>query len=141
MSTPTYYGDVLVRAFDDATNSLKTKVDATISGTQEVVISQADDSIQACGYRSTLTDRSGTASGSSAQVAAANSARKYFIIQNLDSSINIFVNFGATATTGAGSFLIEPKGSMVFEGGFMTTQAINVIAASGTPAYTAKEAT
>lgn len=88
-----------------------------------------------------LTDRSGSASTTSAQVAATNSNRRYFYFQNLDASIAVYLNFGSAATAGSGSIKIPAGGSFAMTmGDFVSTDAINVISASGTPAYTAKEA-
>lgn len=88
--------------------------------------------------RGSLTDASGNATASSAQVVAADANRNYFMIQNLDGATAIYVNFGAVATAGSGSFKIVAGGSLTFEGNFICSQAINVIAASGTVAFTAK---
>lgn len=90
-------------------------------------------------FAGTLTDRSGSASVTSTQIMAANSSRKYLFIQNLDDTISIYVNFGATATTGAGSYLIVGGASLSMESSFISTQAVNLRSASGTPAFTAKE--
>jgi hypothetical protein len=86
------------------------------------------------------TDRSGAASTSSAQVCAANSFRKYLYFQNLDAAIVMYINFGSAASAAAGSFKVAAGASIVFgSGSFCPTDAVNVIAASGTPAYTCKE--
>lgn len=87
-----------------------------------------------------LSDKSGAGSTTSAQVASANTYRKYFYFQNLDATIAQFINFGAAATAGSGSIKVAAGASVQFTiGEFCPTDAINVIAASGTPAYTAKE--
>ena len=112
-------GQVLKTAFDDTTGLLK---------------------VAETGLKGTVTDRSGSATTSSSQVCAASSTRKYFIIQNLDTTNNLHVNFTSNATTGAGSFKLIPSASYVFEGNYLVTEAINVCSSSGTVAYTAKEA-
>lgn len=87
-----------------------------------------------------LTDKSGSGSTSSVQLAAANSYRKFFYFQNLDATIVQYINFGAAASAGSGSIKVPAGASVQFTiGEFCPTDAINVIAASGTPAYTAKE--
>lgn len=75
-------------------------------------------------------------STTSQQLFAANASRSRLVVQNQDASINIFVNLGAVATAAAGSLRIPPGGSLDITG---TNQAVNVIAASGTPAITAWE--
>lgn len=76
------------------------------------------------------------ASTTSQQAFAANSLRTRLLIQNQDAAINIFVNLGAAATTGGGSLRIGPGGSLDITG---TSEVVNIIAASGTPAITAWE--
>jgi len=78
-------------------------------------------------------DRSVTASTTSAQAAAANATRAKLVISNLDSTNAVFINLGAAATTGAGSMRIGPLGFLELQG---TNQAVNVVAAAGTPAVT-----
>lgn len=79
------------------------------------------------------TDRSVTASTASQQAAAANASRKRLIIQNQDAAIAVYVNLGAAATAGIGSLLVAPGATLRIDG---STQALNVIAASGTPVVT-----
>lgn len=71
-----------------------------------------------------LTDASGTVGTSSSSILAANPSRKYLLIQNV--SINkLYINFGAAATTGAGSvFLAASGGSLLMENQFICTQQI-----------------
>lgn len=88
----------------------------------------------------TLIDRSGTAGASSTQVCPANPFRQYFFIENLDATNAIYINFTSAATAGAGSIKIAAGGgAFVMESGTISGEAIYVIAAAGTPAYTAKE--
>lgn len=87
------------------------------------------------------TDRSGSTSATpstSTQVAASNSQRRYFIIQNVGAS-SIWINFTSAATAGSGSLLILAQGSYVMESSTITTEAINVLSASASVAFTAKE--
>lgn len=76
------------------------------------------------------------ASTTSQQAFAANSLRTRLLIQNQDAAINIFVNLGAVAVAGAGNMRIAPGASLELTG---TSEAVNVIAASGTPAIAAWE--
>ena len=100
-----------------------------------------------------FTDRSGTivTGGTSQQLAASNPGRNEVIISNpLDAASqgiaaaeNLCFNFGAAATLiGTGSICLAPGEKFVMEnayGGFVSTQAINVIAATTGHVYSAKE--
>ena len=79
------------------------------------------------------TDRSITASTTSQQAAPENLSRRRILMQNLDAAINVHVNLGDVATTGLGSLRLAPGSSVEFTG---TSQAVNVIAVSGTPLVT-----
>jgi len=93
------------------------------------VVSQAASLNQA-------TDRSGTASTTSATLAAANTARRGLEIQNVGAN-NIGVNeFGAAAVIGAaGTYTLLPGATMRVK----TTRLITAIAATGATPYTATE--
>lgn len=88
-----------------------------------------------------MTDRSGVATGASVQIAAANAARKGFLINN--PSVNahsIYVNFGAAATNNTGvpdSFEIMPGGSFG-DGGPVSIGTVNVLGTAGEK-FVAKE--
>lgn len=88
----------------------------------------------------TLTDRSGTiaAGGTSQQLAAANTSRKYIFIQNTSTG-NLYVNFGSAASVTVGSILIPANSSFVMEQGYISTQVINIIGATTSQTYIAKE--
>jgi hypothetical protein len=89
----------------------------------------------------TLTDRSGTitAGGTAQQAMAANSARKYLLIQNI-SDTNMWFNFTTTAVTDSPSLLlIANGGSFVQEASFVSTEAISIICATTGKKFTAKE--
>ena len=62
----------------------------------------------------------------SAQLAAANTARKYLMIQNNDPTGNIFIGFGAAAVTVLNGFKITPGGFYEFSD-VQSTQAIQAI--------------
>lgn len=112
----------LTRAFDSATNRIK--VDAAGTTAQGA-----------------LTDRSGTiaAAATSQQIAAANGARRYLRVQNLDAVADLWVNLGAAANAGAGSLRLAPGAVLTFDGSFVPTQAVNVLGATAGAAFTAKE--
>lgn len=82
------------------------------------------------------TDRSGTATTSSAQLAAANANRRGLNIQNIGAN-NIGINEqGGTAAIGtAGTYTVVPGGTL----NVRTNKQVNVIAATGATAYTATE--
>ena len=89
-----------------------------------------------------LTDRSGTvATGTTHQeLAAANTSRKYLMIQNLDGTEDLWINFGADAEIAtAGS--IQVKAGVIFEmkDAFVSTQAVSVNATTTAHKFTAKE--
>lgn len=86
----------------------------------------------------TLTDFSGNASTTSTQFVPANANRKYLLIFN-QSSTNIFINFTSPATNGAGSFQLGGRSMFIMEGTWVSTEAVNIISNSGTPAVTVKE--
>jgi hypothetical protein len=117
------------------------------SGASTVDISNASVGITATtvtvnndGLSSPLTDGSGTiATANTSQTAlAANATRKYLLFQNI-SDTDMFINFGAAATTGAGSLWIQGLGgSIVFEDFACPTDAVNVLCAVSGKAYTIK---
>jgi hypothetical protein len=84
----------------------------------------------------TLTVTSGSTSASantSAQALASNSSRQYLLIQNV-SDTDMYFNFGATATTDH-LFIAKSGGGIVFESGFVPTDAVNVICSSASKKY------
>lgn len=90
----------------------------------------------------TLTERSGamTTGGTSQQLAAANTLRKYLFIQNpvtltgqnIAAAETLFVRFGATAAgvNNGTSIELVPGASITFEGNAIPTAAIQVNAAT-----------
>ena len=132
---------IIQACFDESNGALATTATATIPGVVEVIMDQASDSVQTTPLRGTLTDRSGTTSGSantSTTVMSANTSRNYLLFQNV-SDTDMWVNFGTAATTNQPSFKIVPNGSIVMEAGFVTTQSMTVICSATSKAYTAKE--
>lgn len=105
----------------------------------QIPVSQSGNwSVFSSGYQGTFTDRSGQATVASSQVAAANANRRYFFISNISNAI-IWINFGTAATTASPSIPLNAGDSFVMEANFINTESVNVIAASGTRDYVAKE--
>ena len=71
---------------------------------------------------------------------ATNANRKYLFIQNLDSTNTIYINFTSAASNGTGSLTLGPLASYVQESGFVTTEAITVLATVASVNFTAKQA-
>lgn len=86
------------------------------------------------------TDRSGsiTSGGTSQQVAAANTSRKAFEIQNISDEV-MWLGIGVTAAADSTSFKIA-AGDSYYMDGFISTQAINIIGATTGKKFVAKEA-
>jgi hypothetical protein len=92
--------------------------------------------------RPTLTgaDKSVATSTTAAVLMAANLNRMGFYVKN-DTAIDVWINIGGTATAvaGAGNIKIPANGGYFESGTFTPSEAISIIAASGTPAITARE--
>jgi len=97
-------------------------------------------SVTALSSTGTITTRSSTITtgGTSQQVAASNSSRKYFVIQNI-SDTAMYLGVGYTPTTTTGLLLSANGGGMIFETSFIPTQAINVLCATTGKAFVAWE--
>jgi hypothetical protein len=108
----------------------------TISGKLDVQLSTVGQ------QRGSLTDGSGTIAtgGASQQIFAANTARKYLIIQNL-SSESLWINFGTAAVADQPSLELPGtvKSSFVMEGMFVSTQTVNIIGATTGSKFVAKQ--
>lgn len=87
-----------------------------------------------------ITTRSSTITtgGTSQQVAASNTSRKYFAIQNI-SDTDMYLGVGYTPTTTTGILLSKSGGGFVFESNFIPTQAINILCATTGKAFVAWE--
>lgn len=93
------------------------------------------------GTSSTFADRSGSTSATpstSTQVAPYNPYRRYFIIQNLSPTAYIYMNFTSVANT-TSSLQIVPLGSYVMESTAISTEAINILSATASVPFVAKE--
>lgn len=88
----------------------------------------------------TATDRSGTitAGGTRQQLAAANSSRRYLIVQN-QSSGYLYVRFTATATQDQSSMRLAPGDAWESPSGFCPTQAVDIVGATTGQAWYAVE--
>jgi hypothetical protein len=97
-------------------------------------------SVTALSSTGTITTRSSTITtgGTSQQVAASNTSRKYFVIQNI-SDTAMYLGVGYTPTTTTGLLLSANGGGMIFETSFIPTQAINVLCATTGKAFVAWE--
>lgn len=88
-----------------------------------------------------LTDQSGalTTGGTAEVMMASNADRAYLLIQNIDTAEDLWFNFTTTAVADQPSIKLGPGDSFVMESGFISTQAISVIAATTGHKWTAKE--
>jgi hypothetical protein len=88
-----------------------------------------------------LTDCSGTITegGTSQELVAALTTRKYLLIQNLSDEV-MWINFGADAEADSGSIkLAVASDPFIMQGSFVSTQTVNIVSATTGKAYTAKE--
>lgn len=106
--------------------------------------------IQNQAHQGSLTERSGSIAlgGTSQQLMAANSARTYLLIQNPATTAGqgvtaetLFIRFGATgATVNTGTSIeLVAGGSYEMAGSFVSTQAVQVIAATTAHKFIASE--
>ena len=90
----------------------------------------------------TLTNRSGTiTAGGTAQVLmAVNASRKYLLVQNPSAATeSLWINFTTAAVESQPSIELTPGQGFLMEAGFISTEAVSVIAATTGHAFTAKE--
>lgn len=127
-------------------DSINLNVDGleALASTQQADIAdiKADlaNGVTSLGTKGSITTRSGTITtgGTSQQVAASNSSRVYFAIQNI-SDTDMYLGVGFTPTTTTGILLSKSGGGFVFESGFIPTQAINLLCATTGKAFVAWE--
>lgn len=107
----------------------------------KTVYAQVNNGVFASGRPASVgTDRS-TAAGTTAKVLmAANADRIGFYLKN-DTTIDVWFNIGGTAaaTAGSGNMRLPANGGYYETGAFAPTEAISIIAVSGTAAITARE--
>jgi hypothetical protein len=82
--------------------------------------------------RFTGTSQQHTATTTSGQLVPANAARKFIMVQNKDTSLDIYMGFGVTATT-ANGFVLKAGATMTLDAA-VCTNAINTICPGGTNA-------
>lgn len=116
---------------------------AGISPIDTAIVAQLDSIAQS------VTSSLGGFSNGSGSIAVANtsqqifnslSSRVYLLIQNI-SDTDMYINFGSVANIGAGSIKLVPNGSYELiktAGGFMNTEAINIICSVAGKEFTAK---
>lgn len=128
------------------TDQVETKLDTangiltTLSADTALVKDDIANGVTSLGTKGSITTRSGTITtgGTSQQVAASNSSRVYFAIQNI-SDTDMYLGVGFTPTTTTGILLSKSGGGFVFESGFIPTQAINILCATTGKAFVAWE--
>lgn len=88
----------------------------------------------------TLTNGSGSVAvlNVSQQIFAANTTRKYLLVQNL-AATDIYINLTDAADIDVNSIKLLPDGQFVTESNFIPTGAVNVIGAVGGEIFIAKE--
>ena len=89
-----------------------------------------------------LVDGSGALTGSSQQVFAANMSRQYLLIQNIDATNAVWVNFGTAAVADQPSIKLAAGASVEYSAsgtGVVPTSAVNVIGTAASK-FVAKQA-
>jgi len=105
--------------------------------------------VQSNPVQGTLTDRSGsiTTGGTAQTLAAANTNRRYLLIQNplsaatqgIATAESLFINFTTAAVMGSPSIELAPGDIFVMEGLAVSTELVSVIAATTGHKWVAKE--
>lgn len=125
----------LLQAEFDETQSILSDIESgvpeslgqkTMAESMPVVIASDQSPVYTKPVNGTLTDFSGTATSTSTQILAANSTRKFILIQNIGNQ-SIWINFGGAATVGSGSIEISGGATLILDGSFMPTEAIFAI--------------
>lgn len=109
--------------------------------TPKTVYAQINNGVFATGRPASAgTDRSTTAGITAKVLMAANPDRMGFYLKN-DTTIDVWFNIGGTAaaTAGTGNMRLPANGGYYETGAFAPTEAVSIIAVSGTPAITARE--
>lgn len=89
-----------------------------------------------------IIDRSGsvTLGGTAQDAVAANAGRQYLLVQNIDATADLWVNFGADAAVNtAGSIQLKPAASIVFEDRITPSGRVSVVGATTGHKFTIKE--
>jgi hypothetical protein len=111
-----------------------------------VVLASDTDPLVVSGPSSTFTDRSGsvTTGGTSQQLAAANSTRKYLLLINLSDTI-MWVNFGTAAVADQPSIPLGPAnaiydgGILEYNAGVVPSGSVNLLCATTGKKFVCKE--
>lgn len=103
-------------------------------------LSENGDSIRAT-KQGSLTDRSNNDIDTvSESLMGASATRRYlFMMAHPDNTGTVWINFTDDATTDSPSIPLVAGAGLVFEGSFVTTQAVNVIASAANQKLIAKE--
>jgi hypothetical protein len=89
-----------------------------------------------------VTNRSGTitAGGSAQQLAAANTGRRYLLVQNPSNAPgSLWIDFGVNAVQASPSIEIAVGVTYELEGSFVPTSSVSIIGPTTGQAFTAKE--
>ena len=124
--------------------AVKAASTAAVATDPALVVAISPNNSLAVAISGTLTDRSGTVTtgGTSQQIAAANSSRKFLLIENPSNATEVlYVNFTtAASTTAKNSIELNAGGSIQLNAGtYITTEAVNVTAVTTSHAFIAKE--
>jgi hypothetical protein len=128
-------GGATFRCFSDGTNEWPAGVCCyVVSGSAgSWTLQQVDvnHGLPVTPTQGTLTDRSGTITtgGTAQQLAAANTSRKYLLIQNTGNT-DLWFNFTTTAVQGQPSFKLSPGASFVMEHSYVSTEAVSILGAT-----------
>lgn len=98
--------------------------------------------VQPRGNRGALNDHSGvTADAATHEVVPANGGRQYLLIQNNHATLDLWIDFGIAAVLSYPSIQVYPGSTLIWGdgGGFIPTQAVNMIASAAGVTYTIKE--
>ena len=133
-----------ISAYTQASNSAVTLRDGSGFSNSDIFNIVYDDgatSTITIGLNGSITNSSSTitSGGTSQQVVASNTSRRYFAFQNT-SDTAMYLGIGYTPTTSNGLLMSASGGGFVFESNFIPTQAINVLCATTGKTFVAFEA-
>lgn len=107
----------------------RTVGDVTILGVAAVSVSNTGGAFSTTAPAVTNVD---------SQVLAANAVRRYLMVQNQDSTANVYLRFGGAANVGAGSIKLPPGGYLELAG-YCSTDSLHAVADQAAAAVTAVE--
>jgi hypothetical protein len=119
---PTGEGTVCVNPGDDANRAMRVNVVAGLP------------------VRGAITNKSGTITlgGTSQLLAAGNTTRSYFFVQNISSDV-LWIDFDVAAVQDQPSIKLLPAATFVMESGFVSTDSITIIGPTTGAKFVAKE--